>query len=185
MATRTCGRVPCLRCVALQRRNSNMSLPKSATSRPGLVPEVAGRQYPRARWVFSERTSRRSPRFWCSARRFKHSRSLGPVPVEWEEARRLLSLRRRHSRDSKSVSLGSPEPNLQLAPVHICVYLGDMKRRDLERRLRELGWTLQRHGGKHDVWISPDGSFSEYVPRHPDVNERLARAILRRAEEKR
>ena len=32
-----------------------------------------------------------------------------------------------------------------------------MKRRELERRLRDLGWTLQRHGGKHDVWISADG----------------------------
>jgi mRNA interferase HicA len=60
-----------------------------------------------------------------------------------------------------------------------------MKRRELERRLRELGWTLQRHGGKHDVWVSADGSSTDYVPRHPEINERLARAILRRAEERR
>jgi mRNA interferase HicA len=65
------------------------------------------------------------------------------------------------------------------------VYIGRVKRKELERRLRELGWTLQRHGGKHDVWVSIDGSFTEYVPRHPDVNEKLARAILRRAEERR
>lgn len=59
-----------------------------------------------------------------------------------------------------------------------------MKRRELERRLRELGWTLQRHGGKHDVWTSVDGSFTECVPRHPEINERLAQVILRRTKEK-
>jgi mRNA interferase HicA len=50
--------------------------------------------------------------------------------------------------------------------------------------LRTLGWKLQRHGGKHDVWSNPDGSFAEYVPRHPEINERLARMILKRAEER-
>ena len=59
-----------------------------------------------------------------------------------------------------------------------------MKRRELERRLRDIGWTLQRHGGKHDVWVSADGSFTEYVPRHPKINERLAQVILKRAKEK-
>ncbi len=59
-----------------------------------------------------------------------------------------------------------------------------MKRRELERRLGDLGWLLQRHGGKHDVWSSPDGSFAEYVPRHAEINERLARMILRRAGER-
>ena len=71
-----------------------------------------------------------------------------------------------------------------LAFVHIYVYNNAMKRRELERRLRELGWWLQRHGGKHDVWCSPDGSFTEYVPRHSEINERLARAILKRAKER-
>ena len=60
-----------------------------------------------------------------------------------------------------------------------------MKRRELERKLRESGWRLQRHGGKHDVWASADGSFTECVPRHPEINERLALAILRRVKEKR
>jgi mRNA interferase HicA len=59
-----------------------------------------------------------------------------------------------------------------------------MKRRELERRLRDLGWTLQRHGGKHDVWTNADGSFAEYVPRHAEINEKLARAVLRRAKER-
>jgi predicted RNA binding protein YcfA (HicA-like mRNA interferase family) len=59
-----------------------------------------------------------------------------------------------------------------------------MKRKELERRLRELGWTLQRHGGRHDVWTNAEGTFTEYVPRHAEINESLARAILRRAEER-
>jgi mRNA interferase HicA len=59
-----------------------------------------------------------------------------------------------------------------------------MKRRELERRLRDFGWRLQRHGGKHDVWANADDTFTEYVPRHTEVNEALARAILKRAEER-
>jgi predicted RNA binding protein YcfA (HicA-like mRNA interferase family) len=46
-----------------------------------------------------------------------------------------------------------------------------MKRRELERRLRELGWALQRHGGRHDVWTNAEGTFTEFVPRHAEVNE--------------
>jgi mRNA interferase HicA len=59
-----------------------------------------------------------------------------------------------------------------------------MKRRVLERKLREMGWKLQRHGGKHDVWGNAEGSFAEYVPRHGEINEKLARAILKRAKER-
>ena len=42
----------------------------------------------------------------------------------------------------------------------------------------------QRHGGKHDVWTNADGSFREYGPRHAEINERLARAVLKRAKER-
>ncbi|HSC15713.1 MAG TPA: type II toxin-antitoxin system HicA family toxin [Gammaproteobacteria bacterium] len=54
-----------------------------------------------------------------------------------------------------------------------------MKRRDLERRLAALGWRFERHGGKHDLWRR--GEQSEAVPRHPEINDRLAMAILARA----
>jgi len=57
-----------------------------------------------------------------------------------------------------------------------------MKRRDLERRLRELGWFFVRAGGRHDVWSN--GEHEEAIPRHRDINERLASAILRRASRK-
>jgi mRNA interferase HicA len=54
-----------------------------------------------------------------------------------------------------------------------------VKRRDLEKRLAACGWRFLRHGGRHDVWT--DGEREEYVPRHREVNEDLARAILRKA----
>ena len=54
-----------------------------------------------------------------------------------------------------------------------------MKRWLLERRLAELGWRFERHGAKHDVWRR--GEHTEAVPRHTEINERLARAILARA----
>ncbi len=54
-----------------------------------------------------------------------------------------------------------------------------MKKRDLEKALRQLGWRFLRHGKKHDVWT--DGEREEAVPRHREINEILARVILRRA----
>ena len=54
-----------------------------------------------------------------------------------------------------------------------------MKRRDLERALRQLGWQFLRHGGKHDVWT--DGKREEAIPRHTEIHDKLAQAILRRA----
>jgi mRNA interferase HicA len=56
-----------------------------------------------------------------------------------------------------------------------------MKRRDLEKVLRELGWQLVRHGGRHDVWAR--GEREIVVPRHAEINEYTARAILRAAGE--
>jgi mRNA interferase HicA len=72
----------------------------------------------------------------------------------------------------------SPEPAVPLPCTRICVQYGHVKRRDLERRLRELGWTFLRHGGNHDVWT--DGDQQEAIPRHAEINELLARSILRR-----
>ena len=54
-----------------------------------------------------------------------------------------------------------------------------MKRRDLEKVLRELGWRLCRHGGKHDVWIN--GEHELVIPRQREINEYTARAIIEKA----
>ena len=63
--------------------------------------------------------------------------------------------------------------------VHVFVYTARVKRRELEKVLRELGWRFLRRGGKHDLWT--DGDRQEPIPRHAEINEQLARAILRRA----
>lgn len=54
-----------------------------------------------------------------------------------------------------------------------------MKRRDLVAELEEAGCVLLRHGGKHDIFHNPKTGKSEPVPRHREVNELLARKILK------
>ena len=54
-----------------------------------------------------------------------------------------------------------------------------MKRRDLEKKLHALGWLLARHGGRHDVWSN--GERDLVVPRHNEINEYTAKAILKEA----
>ncbi len=49
----------------------------------------------------------------------------------------------------------------------------------LENELKKLGWWFFRHGGKHDIWTN--GFGQEPIPRHNEVNEKLARSILRKA----
>ncbi len=47
-----------------------------------------------------------------------------------------------------------------------------MKRRDLERKLVELGWRFLRHGAAHDLWT--DGARRLVIPRHRDIATGLA-----------
>jgi mRNA interferase HicA len=54
-----------------------------------------------------------------------------------------------------------------------------MKKRDLENALRKIGWTFLRYGNRHDIWT--DGEREEAIPRHNEINEKLAKAILNRA----
>jgi mRNA interferase HicA len=54
-----------------------------------------------------------------------------------------------------------------------------MKRRELQRRLRALGWALIRSGGRHEVWGRDIARL--VVPRHTEINEYTARAILKEA----
>jgi predicted RNA binding protein YcfA (HicA-like mRNA interferase family) len=53
-----------------------------------------------------------------------------------------------------------------------------MKRRILIKLLEKNGWYLERHGTNHDIYT--DGVNSEPIPRHPDINERLARSIIKK-----
>ena len=54
-----------------------------------------------------------------------------------------------------------------------------MKRRDLVSKLENLGCELVRHGGKHDFFRQPATGRSQPVPRHREINEHLARKIIR------
>jgi mRNA interferase HicA len=54
-----------------------------------------------------------------------------------------------------------------------------MKRIDLIRQLEREGCVLLRHGGRHDWYHNPQTRVSQPVPRHREINERLARHILR------
>jgi len=51
-----------------------------------------------------------------------------------------------------------------------------MKRRDLEKHLRNLGWRFKRQGGNHEIWTN--GKISQPIPRHNEIKERLAQAII-------
>ena len=55
-----------------------------------------------------------------------------------------------------------------------------MKRRDLIRKIEELGAVLIRHGGKHDWYQNPETKICQPVPRHNEINEHLARSIIRK-----
>ncbi|MEO6857090.1 MAG: type II toxin-antitoxin system HicA family toxin [Solirubrobacteraceae bacterium] len=53
-----------------------------------------------------------------------------------------------------------------------------MKRRDLERHLRDQGARLLREGGNHSLW-GFDAERSTAVPRHREIDHRLARKICK------
>jgi hypothetical protein len=54
-----------------------------------------------------------------------------------------------------------------------------MKRVDLIREIEDFGCVLVRHGAKHDWYRTPNTGVSQPVPRHREINERLARKIIR------
>jgi len=54
-----------------------------------------------------------------------------------------------------------------------------MKRKDLIKSLEKDGCVLLRHGGKHDWYHNPTTKISQPVPRHKEINEYLAKHILK------
>jgi len=55
-----------------------------------------------------------------------------------------------------------------------------LKRKDLIAELERLGYKRLREGSEHTVYRKA-GKRQEQVPRHAEVNEETAKAILRRA----
>ena len=52
-----------------------------------------------------------------------------------------------------------------------------MKRKELEKKLRQAGCYLKREGGSHSLWINPQTGVIEAVPRHTEIKEFLAQKI--------
>lgn len=53
-----------------------------------------------------------------------------------------------------------------------------MKQRELINKLLNNGWWKLREGGSHTVYTN--GTKSETIPRHKEINENLAKAIMKR-----
>ena len=53
-----------------------------------------------------------------------------------------------------------------------------MKRNELIKLLKKNGWYLKRNGSNHDIYTN--GVDVEPIPRHPDINEQLAKAIIKK-----
>ncbi len=53
-----------------------------------------------------------------------------------------------------------------------------MKRKDLIEKLKRNGWYFKRDGGNHDIWTN--GISTEPIPRHREIDEQLAKYIIRK-----
>lgn len=53
-----------------------------------------------------------------------------------------------------------------------------MKRKDLVKLLEKDGWYLKRNGSNHDLYT--DGRRVEPIPRHSEINEMLAKSIIKK-----
>ncbi len=54
-----------------------------------------------------------------------------------------------------------------------------MKRKDLIKKLESIGCVFIRHGEKHDWYQNPNSKVSQPIPRHKEINEYLAKHILK------
>lgn len=55
-----------------------------------------------------------------------------------------------------------------------------MKKRDLVKRILEMDCVFIRHGGNHDWYMNPRTRMAQPVPRHKEINEYLAKSILKK-----
>ena len=54
-----------------------------------------------------------------------------------------------------------------------------MKRRDLIKKIEVIGCVSIRHGGKLDWYQNPETKISQPIPRHREINENLAKHIIK------
>jgi mRNA interferase HicA len=55
-----------------------------------------------------------------------------------------------------------------------------MKRPELLRHLRLYGCILKREGTRHSLYMNPANGVVETIPRHVEIDNRLARKICNR-----
>ena len=53
-----------------------------------------------------------------------------------------------------------------------------MKQRDLIKKLEAAGFVFDHHGSRHEIYKR--GNDKEEIPRHKEINENLAKSILRK-----
>lgn len=53
-----------------------------------------------------------------------------------------------------------------------------MKRKELIKLLENNGWYLKRNGGNHDIYTNV--TRIEPIPIHTEINERLAKGIIKK-----
>jgi mRNA interferase HicA len=53
----------------------------------------------------------------------------------------------------------------------------------LVKQLEEMGCVLVRHGGRHDFYTNLKTKQSQPVPRQNEINENLAKSIIRKLSE--
>ncbi len=54
-----------------------------------------------------------------------------------------------------------------------------MKRRDLIKQIEKQGCVFKRNGGNHDWYKNPITGAHQPIPRHREINEMLAKRILK------
>ncbi|HEY0514662.1 MAG TPA: type II toxin-antitoxin system HicA family toxin [Thermoanaerobaculia bacterium] len=54
-----------------------------------------------------------------------------------------------------------------------------MNRRDLIRELTRKGCHLERHGGRHDIYVNPANGRKAPIPRHNEIKNSLCSLIRR------
>lgn len=54
-----------------------------------------------------------------------------------------------------------------------------MKRKELIKKITSEGCILLRHGYRHDLYINPRTGKKQPVPRHNEIDENLARHIIK------
>jgi len=53
-----------------------------------------------------------------------------------------------------------------------------VKKADLVKQLKKIGWWPLREGGNHEIWTN--GELKCPVPRHREINEMTAKSILKK-----